>query len=161
MVCCCSAPKRFEARKFVLSQDAMDSGDHEAGGIAKKAHLDWGRAPARELQRLLVVGGGAKKRSLVSADEVVGQCEACEAFGKAPRLPAAGTSPASSVGGELGVALSLRGDGIALRAMDVYSTVPSWFWGSPGNPPDVSHVSAGFCISVLGRRRTTRMDAGG
>ena len=62
-----------------------------------------------------------KKGLLDSVDEMVGQCEARQALGEAPRLPAAGASTASSFNGKIQVGPLFLGDVIALHVLGAAS----------------------------------------
>ena len=84
----------------------------------------------------------------------VDQCEVCWAFGKAHRLAVAGASSVSSFCGKLQGDLLFLGDVVALRAMDVRTTVPLPARVRPESP----HGSSG---TVLGQPPTKRMRAGG
>ena len=58
---------------------------------------------------------------ITCADELLARCEACQAFEKAPHVPAAGTSAAAMFNEKLQADLLFLGDIIALHIMDVYS----------------------------------------
>ena len=61
---------------------------------------------------------------LTCADEVLAQCEVCQAFEKASHIPAAGTSTAAMFNANLPADLLLLGDVIALHVMDVPQSTP-------------------------------------
>ena len=64
--------------------------------IATKLHVNWGDASARQSKRVLADSGGDTIRLFGCVDEVLQQCPVCRTYDKAPHLPIAGTSPASS-----------------------------------------------------------------
>ena len=59
-------------------------------------------------------------RPITCADGVPAQCDVCQAFGKAPRVPAAGTSTVAMFNEELQVDLLSLDDIVALRIMDAH-----------------------------------------
>ena len=63
---------------------------------------------------------GESKGLLGCVDEASQQCDVCRPSDKAPHLPIAGASSASSVDDELPADLPFLGDAIAFHAMDAY-----------------------------------------
>ena len=60
-------------------------------------------------------------RLVAHVDGVLGNCEVCRAFDKAPHLPVAGTSSVSCFNERIQVDLLFSGDIIAVHAMDAFS----------------------------------------
>ena len=94
-------------------------------------------------------------------DEAVSQCDVCDAFEKAPHLPAAWTSPTSPFNGKLQVDPLPPGDATALHALDMYSEHSLLVKVCSGDPKTVSDARDGSRIAVSGRHQTIQMDAGG
>ena len=132
-----SAPGQFDAYEDEMLEDAIDSSRGEAQGSAKNVHANRAHASAHKLLRTLVGDGGANKRLLGLADEVAGQCEVCQAFDRAPHLPVAGTSSASSFNKRLHVGVLFLEDVAALCAMEVYSKLSSLVRVCSRNPLEV------------------------
>ena len=85
------APKHFEVHNAVAPEDAKDPSATHARNIAGRFRLDCGNASAHQPKQVLADAQGADQRPADCAGEVLRQ-----AFDKAPRLPVAGSSSASS-----------------------------------------------------------------
>ena len=80
-------------------------------------------------------------------NKVLGTCEVCRAFDKAPRIPIAGTTTVSAFNGKVQVDLLFLDDPIVVHAMDVFSKYPPLHPAKSENPQEVWGV---FCAGWLG-----------
>ena len=64
-------------------------------------HVNWGHASAPQFRRFLVDSEWNNMQLLTRVDEVLAQCEVCQAFEKAPRALVAGTSTAAMINEKL------------------------------------------------------------
>ena len=117
-------PPTLPARNAAALGDASGPGASAPKKIATKLHLNWGRASARQLKRVLVDVGGDTQKLLGRAGKVLSQREICRAFGKAPQLPIAGTSSASLLFGKLQEILLFSDEATALHSMDTCAKIP-------------------------------------
>ena len=88
-------PRTFTARKAIALGDASDGCLPGAEKIVTKLYLNWDRASAQQLKRVLANSDGGNVQLLACADEVSGQPEVCRASDEAPRVPIAGASAGS------------------------------------------------------------------
>ena len=103
----------------------------------RESHLDWRRASASQLTRILVDAESVSNTALkVAGDEVV-QCEVRQVFDVAPHLPIAGTSVVSVFNEKVQVVPDCSDDFIALRANGHCSEYPLLARISSKRPPEV------------------------
>ena len=119
--------------------------------VAFMFHLNWGHAPAHRLTRILVDAEGAKQRLLDCVGEVVRQREVCRAFERAPHLPSAGTSSASSLSVKIQVDRLFLDDATVLRTIDMCSKHSALDRPCPKNPLEVRDAFAGSRSAAFGR----------
>ena len=99
----------------------MDPDERYERLILKKLRVNWGRAAASQIKRILTDAGRLGTNVLKVDVPAVRERKACVAFGKAPRLPAAGTSVASAINGKVQVGLLFLGNLITLHSMGLFS----------------------------------------
>ena len=126
--------------------------------IVMKLHVTWDHASAQQLERELVDSDRNNKHLLTCADEVLAQCEACQAFGKAPHILVAGASTVAMFNEKLQEELPFLGDIIALHVMDVFSTYSLLIPARTKNPQEVWDASCSSRIGVFGRPLGIQMD---
>ena len=87
-----------------------------------KLHVNWGHASTQQMKRVLADSEGGNLHLVASANEELAQREVCQAFDRAPHVPAAGTSIVAMLSEKLLADLLFLGDIIALQTMDPFST---------------------------------------
>ena len=101
-----------------------DAGNAEISGpktIIMKLHINWGRASATQITRVLVDTDGDTQPPIRHAGDVVSQRDTCKASEKAPHIPISGTSSVSMFSDRLQMDLLFLDVIITLRIMDVFS----------------------------------------
>ena len=89
-----------------------------------KLRVNWGRASAKQLRRVLVDSDGDNAHLLTCVDEVMEHWEVRRAFAKAPHTPAAGTSTVAMFNEKPQVDLPFAGDIIAAQELGAPSKYP-------------------------------------
>ena len=87
-----------------------------------KLHVNWGRASASQLKRILVDSEGGNSYSVNFVDDVGENCDVRKAFEKAPYVPIAGATAVSMFNEKVQVGPQFSDDLIALHAMDICPT---------------------------------------
>ena len=156
-----STPKKFVACTAVTLRDAQDEGAEDPKKIIMKLHANWGHASASQLKRILVDSDGGMSHLVAHVDSVLGNCEVCRAFDKAPHLPIAGTSSVSCFNERVQVDLLFLDDIIAAHAMDVFSKYSLLHRVKSKNPQEVWDVFCASWLGTFGPPKCLQMDEGG
>ena len=88
-------------------EDARDDCISEPKKIIAKLHANWGHAAASRLKRVLADSECGNSNLVNFADDVLEHCDVCKAYEKAPHVPIAGTSPASTFNEKVQVGLRI------------------------------------------------------
>ena len=115
--------------------------------IIARLRANRGHASGQQLRRVLVDTDGGIMHLLTSVDEILGQCEVCRTFDKAPRAPVAGAPTAPMFIERLLADLLPPDDLIALRAMDVF---PEYSFLIPARTMYLQELWGIFCNSRIG-----------
>ena len=83
-------------------------------------------------------------------DEVVAQCDTCEAFDKAPHIPISGTSTVSMFNERLQMDLLFLDDIVALHIKDVFPKYSILTRVRPKNPQEVWDAFVSSWVGVFG-----------
>ena len=89
---------QFDPPRMSSACEAATLGDESDGclsgpkKIVMKLQVNWGHASGQQLERVSLDFDGNNMRLLTCADEVLGQCEVCQAFDTALHAPIAGPS---------------------------------------------------------------------
>ena len=126
-----------------------------------KLYVIGGHASAQRLKRVFADSEGNNAHLLTCVDEVLAQCEVCQAFEKAPHYPAAGTSTVATFNEKLQVFLPLLDDITALHVTDVFSTYSLLISARTKNPWEVWGASRSSWIGVYGPPLGIQIDEGG
>ena len=118
-------------------------------------------ASAQQLEPVLVDSEGTNMHLPTCVDEVLAQCEVYQAFEKAARIPAAGTSTVAMFNEELQVDLLLLGGSMALHVMDVFSIFSLLLPVRTKNPQEVWAAFCGPWVGVSGLPSSIRVGEGG
>ena len=110
-------PRTFPVCKAMTLGGATDGRLPGPKKIIMRLHVNWVRASAQELERVLGNSDGDNMHLLTSVDEAFEQWEVRRSSDKAPHVPIADTSTASRSNEKLQVDLPFLGDAIALRAL--------------------------------------------
>ena len=94
-------------------------------------------------------------------DEVLGQCEICRAFDKAPHIPIVGTSTAPMFNEKVQVGLLIPGETFALHALDMCPKYSLLLPGRSATPRKVRNVSCRGWLGIFGPPESIQMDEGG
>ena len=94
--------------------------------VGRKLHVNWRCANGHQLKRVFADVEKGNPRLSGRADEVMSQCEVCQALEKEPALPVAGTSPAAPFSKKLQADLLFPDRTVALCAVAMYSKNPLW-----------------------------------
>ena len=114
-------PREFPACAAATSGDARDDSISDPKKIIMKLHVNWGHASATQLKRVLVDSDGSMSHFAPHLEAVLGKCDVCRAFDKAPHVPIAGASAVSMFNEKAQVDLLFLGDLVVAHAMDVFS----------------------------------------
>ena len=116
-------PYRFEMPLTFAACRAVTLGDATNGScprkIATKLHASRGHASAQRLKRAPVDSDGNNMHLPTCVDEVLTQCDVCQAFEKAPDAPVARTSTVAASNANLRVGILVSGDIITLHVLGV------------------------------------------
>ena len=104
---------------------------------------------------------GGNLHLLRQIGEVLGYCDFCRAFSRAPHVPIAGASTVSAFNAKLQVDIPPLGDIIALHVMDVFPKFPLLAPVRSKNPQEVGDASANLRIGICGPPKCIRMHAAG
>ena len=154
-------PLSSAACEAVFLGDAEDCRLTDSKKIATNLFVNRGHASALQVKRVLVYPGGNNTHLSASLDEVLAQCEVCQAVDKAPHAPAAGTSTAATFDEKLEADLLFPDDIIALHGTDV---IPKYSLSIPARTQNPQEVRGAFCspaIGVFGPPMSIQMDEGG
>ena len=126
-----------------------------------KLHVNWGHASTQQMKRVLADSEGGNLHLVASANEELAQREVCQAFDRAPHVPAAGTSIVAMLSEKLLADLLFLGDIIALRLMDVFSKYSFLIPVRARNPQEVWAAIGSSRIGVFGPPTSIHIDGGG
>ena len=98
------------------------------------AHVNWGRASAHQMKRVSADSDWESMHMVNFADDVSAQFELCRVSDEVPHFPISGTWTAPASSGKCRMDLPFRDDGIALRAIDIFSKFPLLIPMRPKHP---------------------------
>ena len=151
----------FSACKAGTLRDAGNPERADPKKIITKLHINGGHASATRIKRALVDAEGDRQALIQHVDEVVSQCETCQAFAEAPHLPIAGTSQVAMFNERLQMDLLFFDDIIALHIMDVFSKYSILTRVRPKNPQEVWDAFISSWVGVFGNPKSLHLDEGG
>ena len=154
-------PRDFSACTAVTSGDARGDSISGPKKIIMKLHVNWGHASATQLKRVLVDSDGGTSHLANYVDDVLGNCDVCTAFDKAPHVPIAGTSAVLMFNEKAQVDLLFLGDPIVAHAMHVISKNSLLRPVQSKNPQEVWGVFCGGRLCTFGPPKCIQMDEGG
>ena len=114
--------------------------------IFTNLHVNWVRASATGLRRVLVDSDGGNLHLATYADDVLENCDVCGAFDMAPRVPIAGASAVSTFNEKLQGGLLFLSALIALHAVDMF---PKYSLLLPAHSKDPQEVWGGWAHLAL------------
>ena len=94
--CRLSASNTPDDCKAVMMEDLIGPDGTNARFVVEKIRVYWAVTLPSQLTRILTNAGGVNATVQNVVDSVVGDCDVCAAFAKAPRVPVAGTPLASA-----------------------------------------------------------------
>ena len=128
--------------------------------VTIKLHANWGHASAQQVRRVLVDSVGEPIGLLGFVAEVLQHCDVRRAFGEAPHLPVAGTSPVSPFNEKPQLVLLFLDDAIALDALDISYEFSLLIPVRSEKPLEAWDAFCSSRIAISGRPKCMRMDAG-
>ena len=154
-------PRLFPANKAATLRDEGNSETSNPEKIITKVDINWGRASATQIKRVLVDAEGDTQSRIQHVDDVVSQRDACKAFEKAPRIPTPGTSSVSMFNERLRTDLLFLDEIITLQIMHVFSKYPILARARSEHPQEVWDAFSSSRVGVFGAQKSLHLDEGG
>ena len=158
---CEIAPPIHNALTSSALGEASGGEKSDSKEIARRLHVNWGRAPAQQLERTMAEAERKAGRLIPLADYVVKECDVCRACFVAPAILVAGTSSTSFFNDRVQVDLLSSDDLIILHVLDLFSRYSVFVPGRPKNPEEVRDAFSASWIAVFGKPKIVQMDEGG
>ena len=126
-----------------------------------KLHINWGRASATQIKRVLADAEGDTQSLIQHVDDVVSSRDARKAFGRAPHIPISGTSSVSMFNERLQMDLLFLDAVVALRITDVFSKYSILTRVRSENPQGVWDAFLSSWVGIFGAPENLHLDEGG